>query len=147
MTLYQVIPEKQKDSILLKYEVTQEVNNETWRVLITEHHDSGHGMIETDNIDSLSPLDDIRCDPILGWGLYRTTLDPFDFEFSENITEDAINEFKNVYLNGDGEGRDRFGWLLEGTHNWTVVSETITVLGPVKFEEHIPELPPEINTP
>jgi len=56
------------------------------------------------------------------------------FEFSDDVSIEDQEAFKQCYYRGDEEGRGGVGYIHEGDHNWEIEDEAIWIYPPVKVE-------------
>lgn len=131
--LYRIIP-LQDNSIKLQinvYSKDKHKNIKTWSVI--ETYKKGQGFRYIDN--PMPNLEDVKCDPQLGWGNNLTELISVDFDFDSKFTSEEINNIVQ-YWSGiqDSEGRSSLDWLYEGEHNYSIEDEFLLITGPVKVD-------------
>lgn len=136
MAHYTITP-LEKKSISITYEMYRENadGSISW-FNVEDHYRWGRGFIAEDMECNLNGGDSIYCkaddgeydgcefdDQVACW-----------FEFSEDITEEEQEKIKQLYLEGDEDGRGGAGWIHEGDHEWQIEDDYVIVMAPYKIE-------------
>lgn len=101
---------------------------ETWRW--------GQGFRAEDEPVYATELDQVRCDPQVGWGCELDDLISVYVNFSDGFTDEEKEEIESI-LRGereDEEGRWGTAWLYDGEHDWQIEDDCVYILGPVKID-------------
>jgi len=106
---------------------------------IDDHYRWGQGFVEEDMACNLPTADSsyahARTD--CGWGAELDDQHACWFEFSDDITEEEQEKFKECYLNGDPDdeyGRGGAAWVFEGNHQWQLEDEYLVIDAPFQVD-------------
>jgi len=138
MAHYRITP-LEKKSIYIVYEMYRE--NEDGSISwfnIEDHYRWGKGFLAEDMECNLSSADSQTQYCKAEDGEYEGC--EFDdqvacwFEFSDDIDEEEQEKIKELYLEGDEDGRGGAGWLFDGEHDWQEEDSYVVVIGPYSVE-------------
>ena len=134
--LYRITPIEKK-SVEYFVDVYQQMPDGSIRGFdVTETWRWGQGFREEDEPVYATELDQVRCDPQVGWGCELDDLISVYVNFSDGFTDEEKEEIESI-LRGereDEEGRWGTAWLYDGEHDWQIEDDCVYILGPVKID-------------
>jgi hypothetical protein len=138
--LYRIKPQDKK-SVEAFYDVYKTMPDGTIRGWsVTELYRWGQGFVEADMDCNLPYKEDTvaYAKTDCGWGSEFDDSINIEWEFSDDLDEDAQEFIKNCYYNGDPDDENvpdigGAAWLFDGTHAWQTEDDYVIIYGPFQI--------------
>jgi len=126
MLLYKITP-VELNKIYIKYTCYGKTSlNNIKEFTIKDYYSSGYGF-RIDPVTEQELNNNIKCDPLLGWGNNLKNNTHCDFYFDESFDEVEKNTIKACYNN------DKEKWLNNNPF-WYIENDTIFIKGKIKID-------------